>query len=708
MVDRVRLDGYNGVKQNLLKKKLFKLKLLIKNMENMKKLLFLLMVAFACFQVNAEDYSTKNYIEQWGRLKIVGKQVCSESGQPVQLKGWSTFGLQWETECYSFEAFKIMKYWGANSVRLAMYVKEGGFESNRSGMISRVKEFIDFTSELGIYCVVDWHILNTCGNPEQTLNQSMGGQGAEYFFTEIANYVKQKDYIHVIYELCNEPNQCQWSNIKTYAEKVIPVIQGIDKGALMIVGTPDWCQKINDAASNPITIEGSEYLLYSFHYYACSHQHFLPSLRSAATSIPVVVSEWGAVNFDGNQRFENNEFVICTQPSDQLLSVCDGDNGSNLKISWWYWNWGDKHEGSSSIKENKCYDIGKDFGEDDLASSGRYILTKLCGDGNCSTPVPSTAGPYQGRPQVIPTPDGGYFELAYYDEGGPGVAYYDGNGDSTKSGNYETTVNCNACFQYDTTFVFREGECVDVSKCAGVEKTDGGNFMYRNYNIGHIEPNEWMKYTVKVEEPGYYSFKYLANTATAGSMAVTLEKPLKSGGMQPLGNCLFESGTTNEIESVLFTKNRNGASCSVSWECWAWVDPIGAEDPTVLFKEAGEFTITILFLDEGSDVGSFRFTKAASYSGEGYPEPSEDPSVGLSDAASADFVIYPNPTTGEINIDLADADEAEVNIINVMGQIVYSSTIESGAKINAGLVKGTYIVTVKTANSVAQQKLVVE
>ena len=191
------------------------------------------MVAFACFQVNAQDdFSTKNYIEQWGRLKIVNKQVCSESGQPVQLKGWSTFGLQWETECYSFEAFKIMKYWGANSVRLAMYVKEGGFESNRSGMISRVKEFIDYTSELGIYCVVDWHILNTCGNPEQTLNQSMGGQGAEYFFTEIANYVKQKEYIHVIYELCNEPNQCQWSNIKTYAEKVIPVIQGIDKGRI--------------------------------------------------------------------------------------------------------------------------------------------------------------------------------------------------------------------------------------------------------------------------------------------------------------------------------------------------------------------------------------------------------------------------------------------------------------------------------------------
>ena len=44
----------------------------------------------------------------------------------------------------------------------------------------------------------------------------------------------------------------------------------------------------------------------------------------------------------------------------------------------------------------------------------------------------------------------------------------------------------------------------------------------------------------------------------------------------------------------------------------------------------------------------------------------------------------------------------------MMGQIVYSSKIQSGAKINANLVKGTYIVSVKTANSVNQQKLIVE
>ena len=703
MVDRVRLDGYNGVKQNLLKMKLFKLKLLIKNMENMKKLLFLLMVAFTCFQVNAQDdYSSVNYIEKWGRLKIVNKQLCSESGQAVQLKGWSTFGLQWQVSCYSKRAVEAMKAFGANSVRVAMYVKEGGFENDRGGMINKVKDFISWTKELGLYCVVDWHILNTCGNPEQTLNQSMGGQGAEYFFTEIANYVKQNDCKHVLYELCNEPNQCNWNNIKNYANIVTDVIQNIDRGAIMILGTPQWCQLINEAVSSPMS-KHQDYILYSFHFYSCSHMNFLSKLQSAAASIPVVVSEWGAVNFDGDQQQTTingqNDFIICTNESDNLLAVCDGDNNGGVKISWWYWNWGDKFEGSSSWRSCGNYK------EEDMLASGRYIKDKLCGDSDdCGTLPPLTGGPFNGEAQVIPTPSGGYFEVAYYDEGGAGNAYYDGDGDEDATENYERDENCNIGYKYaGEDYNFRNGECVDVSGCYGLSGS------YTNYNLCNRENDEWLKYTVEVKEAGYYSFEYMSNPATGGTVSFSLEKPGENGA-QPLGNCMFTVGTEDEIAYVTFDSYDDVENCSVTWECWEWDKPLGAKSPSLLFREAGTFTIKMTFPEEGGDLGPFRFTKAASYSGEGYPEASEepDPGVGLSDAASAAFSIYPNPTTGEININFAAAEEADVEIINMIGQVVYSSKIESGAKINADLVKGTYIVTVKTANSVAQQKLVVE
>lgn len=692
-------------------------------MENMKKLLFLLMVAFTCFQVGAQDdYSSKNYIEQWGRLKIVDRQICDESGKPVQLRGWSTFGLQWTTECYSQSSVDIMKGWGANSVRVAMYVNEGGYENNPASFISKVKDFIDWTDKTGIYCVVDWHTLTntscTSGtrgysdDPRKTLNERMNGQGAEYFFENIAKYVSGKGYKHVIYELCNEPNNCSWNDVKQYASKVIPYIQNNDKGALMIVGTPQWCQLVDNAVGSEVDNgQWKNLLLYSFHYYACSHQNFLPKLQSTAASVPVVVSEWGAVNFNGDQKEiagSNGlpyDFEICTSQSDQLMAVCDGNNTGGLKISWWMWNWGNKREGSSSL--SSCSNITNDK----LLASGRYILTKLCGDGKCSTPVPATEGAYGGVPQVIPTPEGGTFEIAYYDLGGEGVAYHDGNGDEDDPSNYEATTNCNIGVSYagvdeegNSKYTFRldEGACVDVSDCAGVD----GTWVYKN--LCNRENDEWMKYTVEVKEPGYYSFEYMSNPSTGGTVSFSLEKPIATGGTQPLGNCMFAAGTEDEIAYTTFDSYDD--DCTTTWLCWEWDKPIGSEGtPSLLFREAGTFIITMLFPTEGGDLGPFRFTKAASYNGEGYPEPSEeDPGVGLSDAASADFSIYPNPTTGEINIDLVAADEAEVNIINMMGQIVYSSKIESGDKINANLVKGSYIVSVKTANSVAQQKLIVE
>ena len=61
----------------------------------MKKVLFLLMAAFSWLQASAADAST-NYIEQWGRLKLVGIQLSSEKGEAIQLKGWSSFGFYGE------------------------------------------------------------------------------------------------------------------------------------------------------------------------------------------------------------------------------------------------------------------------------------------------------------------------------------------------------------------------------------------------------------------------------------------------------------------------------------------------------------------------------------------------------------------------------------------------------------------------------------
>ena len=84
----------------------------------MKKLFTLVSAAMLCLQSFALDYSNpgnNNYVNEWGKLKLVGNQLSSESGQPVQLRGWSTHGKNWHGGCFDDRGdFELMKSKGAN------------------------------------------------------------------------------------------------------------------------------------------------------------------------------------------------------------------------------------------------------------------------------------------------------------------------------------------------------------------------------------------------------------------------------------------------------------------------------------------------------------------------------------------------------------------------------------------------------------------
>ena len=82
-------------------------------------------------------------------------------------------------------------------------------------------------------------------------------------------YSKQKN---VIYEICNEPNGCSWSTIRSYAVSVIKTIRKYDKNAV-IIGSDGTS---NEVAKNPI--KGYKNIMYSLHFYAneWSHNQYLP------------------------------------------------------------------------------------------------------------------------------------------------------------------------------------------------------------------------------------------------------------------------------------------------------------------------------------------------------------------------------------------------------------------------------------------------
>ena len=292
-----------------------------------------------------------------GKLAVKGTQLVDKNGQPFQIHGVSTHGLQWFGQYNNKAAYQTLRDdWGANAIRLAMYVDEGGYYSDRNGMKKKVIDGVQYATELGMYAIIDWHLLNV--NPKNYTSE------AKSFFKEMAQ--KYKNYDNVIYEICNEPSNCPWSDIKSYATEVIQTIRAYDKDAIIIVGTPTWSQLGNqghtyEPADDPI--RGYSNLMYAFHFYASesSHNQWLTAKIGTAIDkeLPVFVSEFGLSEASGNGNVDLNKAA-------EWMKRCDDRN-----VSYCVWSLCNKNESSALIKSS----CGKTSGWniDDLTKAGQFI-----------------------------------------------------------------------------------------------------------------------------------------------------------------------------------------------------------------------------------------------------------------------------------------------------------------------------------------------
>ena len=115
-------------------------------------------------KASAVAVDTTPPLKRYGALQVKGLQLCDKEGNPVQLAGLSTMGYQWYGQCYTKESItKMVKDWHISVLRLAMYVEEGGY-NYKPEIREEMCNLIDICEELGIYCIMDWHIL-TPGNP---------------------------------------------------------------------------------------------------------------------------------------------------------------------------------------------------------------------------------------------------------------------------------------------------------------------------------------------------------------------------------------------------------------------------------------------------------------------------------------------------------------------------------------------------------------
>jgi endoglucanase len=234
----------------------------------------------------AQSVNNTGFSAYHGKLTLKGPQLVNQYGQPVQLMGMSTHGLHWFPNCYNKESIQfLVTSWGINLYRPALYIGEGGYQSN-PGLKQTVQNIVQWCKELGIYVMIDWHVL-TPGDPNYWLGVS-GHANALTFWKDMAQLYKNEK--HVLYEIANEPNGVSWETVKRYHDTVIPAIRAIDSQTVILAGTTNWSQDIHLAAQNPVANKYN--VMYSFHFYACSHGNLFDRFRQYSKQIPVFITEW--------------------------------------------------------------------------------------------------------------------------------------------------------------------------------------------------------------------------------------------------------------------------------------------------------------------------------------------------------------------------------------------------------------------------------
>lgn len=291
---------------------------------------------------------------QHGALHVENGKLTDADGNVVQLYGMSTHGIAWFPQYINYDSFRTLRDdWNTNCIRLAMYTAEyGGYcaDGDKEQLKQLVRDGVSYATDLGMYVIVDWHILSDC-DPNQNKDEAIA------FFREMSEAFADND--NVLYEICNEPNSgTSWDSIKSYAEEVIPVIREQKPDAVILVGTPTWSQEIDKAAASPLTFDN---VMYTLHFYAGTHKDDLRNRLEtcAQNNLPVFVSEFGMCDASGNGA---NDFDSTTKWLDLL---------NKYQISFCCWNLANKDESSSVFKAAST--ALSDWTDEDFNESGRWI-----------------------------------------------------------------------------------------------------------------------------------------------------------------------------------------------------------------------------------------------------------------------------------------------------------------------------------------------
>lgn len=321
-----------------------------------------------------------------GALHVDGLQIKDKNNQPFILRGASTHGMHWgdgETFLNKTAFQNLRDEWGVNMVRLVSYVTQGGYtQGSKDKLDKHIQEGVSDLTDLGMYAIIDWHIHEE--NPNNTKSQAI-----EFFDTYSKMY---KDQSNIIYEICNEPTDTPWNQIRPYAVEVVNTIRANDPDAIIVVGTNNWSQDVDEVATNGGKLDDPN-VMYTIHFYSGSHgESFREKVRTALNAgTPVFCTEFGVCDASGNGGFDLEE-------ADRWIEFFE-DNG----ISYCCWSLSKKNE-SASMLSPECSKVNG-FTNADLGATGAWLInTYRSRGGETQNPSASTAPSTTPGGSTTPSP----------------------------------------------------------------------------------------------------------------------------------------------------------------------------------------------------------------------------------------------------------------------------------------------------------------
>lgn len=341
---------------------------MVKNKLN-KKRLFIIFIVFALIvfisicACNLDKILTRDVVygrpSTSGKLHVSGTKILDEKNRIVQLKGLSTHGVIYSPKIITPPFIEnLSKNWNANFFRVAMYSVDY-CEKWTDLNLWYLHDAVDWAIENDMYVVIDWHTL-TDYDPNKYSDNAID------FFRSVSD--KYCNCPNVIYEICNEPNNgTNWNQIYQYAKKVIPVIKENNNDAVIIVGTPNYCQEIADVSYKPLKAFSN--ILYSFHFYTGTHKEdYRNRLDNAINNLnlPVIVSEFGLTDMTGNG----------TLYFEEAANWIDFLNKNN--IGYAMWSYSDINESSATFKNGII--TQENMNDQGLTNAGRWARAMLKND----------------------------------------------------------------------------------------------------------------------------------------------------------------------------------------------------------------------------------------------------------------------------------------------------------------------------------------